>query len=255
MNKELLKRHLLLVGITLILVGGLAMVMLLRDDLLYQALFHMRAGREMGEQFRQALLAYGSFAPVLFMAVQIIQVLLAPIPGEASGLLGGYLFGAWPGFVYSSIGLTAGSWIAFGIGRVIWDLMPERAMETRLYQRFNNLVCKGQFTIPLILFLIPGMPKDALSYLLGLSRMPLGTFLFIAVIGRMPGTLMLSFQGADMYGANYQRLLLLMVISLAIALPCYFYRRKLLAALLLRHRKKTRQNDTPAAQPPSEPRP
>jgi uncharacterized membrane protein YdjX (TVP38/TMEM64 family) len=245
MKTVALKRHLLVVGIALACLAGGAAVLLLRDDLLLQALLQMRAVRDQGELLRQAFLAYGPWAPLIFMGLQVLQVLIAPIPGEASGILGGYLFGAWPGFFYSSLGLTLGSWIAFGIGRVIWDLMPERAMDTRLYRRFNTLASTGQSIIPFLLFLIPGMPKDALSYLLGFSRMPLAIFLFITGIGRMPGTLMLSFQGADVHAANYSQLAVLVGISLVLGLAGFLYRRKLLANLLLHHRKQKRKNMKP----------
>ncbi|OIP49889.1 MAG: hypothetical protein COX17_07125 [Deltaproteobacteria bacterium CG23_combo_of_CG06-09_8_20_14_all_60_8] len=250
MRTAALKRHLLVVGIALACLAGTAVVLLLHDDLLYQALFHLRAVRDKGELLRQAFLAYGHWAPLIFMGLQVMQVLIAPIPGEASGILGGYIFGAWPGFLYSSLGLTLGSWIAFGIGRVIWDIMPDRAMETRLYRRFNTLVSAGRFTIPFLLFLIPGMPKDALSYLLGFSRVPLAIFLFITGLGRMPGTLMLSLQGAEVQTANYRLLALLLGISLALGLAGFLYRRKLLAALLLCHRQKTRRNSRPPERNP-----
>jgi len=250
MRTAALKRHLLVVGIALACLAGTAVVLLLHDDLLYQALFHLRAVRDKGELLRQAFLAYGHWAPLIFMGLQVMQVLIAPIPGEASGILGGYIFGAWPGFLYSSLGLTLGSWIAFGIGRVIWDIMPDRAMETRLYRRFNTLVSAGRFTIPFLLFLIPGMPKDALSYPLGFSRVPLAIFLFITGLGRMPGTLMLSLQGAEVQTANYRLLALLLGISLALGLAGFLYRRKLLAALLLCHRQKTRRNSRPPERNP-----
>lgn len=235
------KRHLIYLGITFVCLAGIAIPLLISDDLLRQGLFQLKHGLHTAEEIRAALLAYGPLTPLLFMGVQIGQVLIAPLPGEASGFLGGYLFGAWPGFIYSSIGLTIGSWIAFGLGRLLWDFMPERMLNSRTYQRFNTMVNKGESSIPFILFLIPGIPKDALSYILGVSRMPLGLFLFITAIGRMPGTLMLSLQGADVQAANYPRLILLMLISLAITLPFYYYRKKLLNLLL--HGRKPKANE------------
>ena len=94
------------------------------------------------------------------------------------------------------------------------------------------------------------MPKDALSYLLGFSRVPLAIFLFITGLGRMPGTLMLSLQGAEVQTANYRLLALLLGISLALGLAGFLYRRKLLAALLLCHRQKTRRNSRPPERNP-----
>jgi uncharacterized membrane protein YdjX (TVP38/TMEM64 family) len=72
------------------------------------------------EQVEAFLRACGPVgAPLAFIGVQIFQVVFAPIPGEASGFAGGYLFGTIPGFAYSTIGLTVGSAIDFTLGRIL----------------------------------------------------------------------------------------------------------------------------------------
>ena len=59
---------------------------------------------------------WGVFAPVVFIAIQALQVIIAPMPGDVTGLLGGFVFGQWLGFSYSTLGLTIGSLCAF-LGR------------------------------------------------------------------------------------------------------------------------------------------
>ena len=72
------------------------------------------------EQVRTFLRGWGPIgAPLAFVGLQILQVIFAPVPGEASGFVGGYVFGTVPGFLYSSIGLTAGSMINFILGRIL----------------------------------------------------------------------------------------------------------------------------------------
>lgn len=208
--------------------GCLSLFFLWRNDLLYQSLFHLQNLLTEGSRLRDAFLEYGLLAPLFFMGLQVLQVVFAPLPGEATGILGGYLFGAWYGSLYSTIGLTAGSWVAFGMGRLAGDFVMARLEHSRTYSRFNHLVCKGDFVIPFILFLIPGFPKDLLSYLLGLSRMPLGVFLFITTIGRIPGTIMLSLQGAHVYRQNYEQFAILALLTFVIFLPCYLFRKNML---------------------------
>ena len=220
--------------IALSLLGALCGVLLaiIWDDVfLTQGLLNLQNALENGDRLRESILAYGPLAPIIFIVLQVLQVIFAPIPGEATGVLGGYLFGAWPGFIYSSIALAIGSGIAFAIGQLLSSVIKRRYKETKVYQRFNHLVYKGGFVIPFVLFLLPGFPKDSLSYLLGLSFMPFKVFLFIAGVARMPGTLMLSFQGAKVYEEAYVELLLLLLVSLIISVPCYLYRKKILAVL------------------------
>ncbi len=232
--------------ILLSLAGGIICIFVYsriwNDTLLYNLLFHLKKSMVAGARLREEILAYGAMAPLLFIILQLLQVLFAPIPGEASGFLGGYLFGAWPGFLYSSIGLTLGSVLAFGIGRLLGDALITRFRKRQVYRKFNHIVRKSDFAIPFVLFLLPGFPKDALSYLLGLSSMPLRIFIFIACVARMPGTLMLSFQGAQVYQGNFLQLLVLLVSSAAVALPCIFYRKQILARLSLYNRHSSLNN-------------
>src|SRR5215469_11958743 len=65
---------------------------------------------------KDTLREWGVLAPVIFIGMQALQVVVAPIPGEITGILGGYLFGEWVGVLYSTIGLTVGSVAAFAVG-------------------------------------------------------------------------------------------------------------------------------------------
>ncbi len=223
-----LKHHLFWLLLILAVIGIPIGLVVWQKGLLYDTLFHLENARQQGEVLRAAIRDHRLLAPLLFITLQVLQVVIAPIPGEASGVLGGYLFGGWVSFAYSTIGLTLGSWLAFAIGRLLSDMVRRRLEQAKIYQQFNHLVAKGDFVIPFVLFLLPGFPKDALSYLLGLSHMPLPVFLFITAIGRMPGTLLLSFQGAELQSGNYLRLAILLLITAAIAVPSYLYRHRIL---------------------------
>lgn len=221
-------RYRIVVFLLILLAFAAFLVYVFRSDsLLSEALFQLQNSKDTAARLRHEILQYGILSPLLFVILQALQVIFAPIPGEASGLLGGYLFGMWPGFFYSTFGLTMGSWIAFAIGRLLDDIVRVRLHRSKIYRKFNRLVCKGDFIIPFILFLLPGFPKDSLSYMLGLSTMPLPVFLFISGVGRMPGTLMLSLQGAEVYQGNYLRLLLLLLASAAVVVPCYLFKTRI----------------------------
>lgn len=210
---------------------GLVLHFFWGESLLSQVLFRLEDVTTNSTKAREAILAYGYLAPLMFMVLQILQVLFAPVPGEATGILGGYLFGAWPSFLYSSIALAIGSALAFTIGHLFADAFRTLFSKTKIYRKFNHLVFKGDFIIPFVLFLFPGFPKDSVSYLLGLSTMPFKVFIFIASIARMPGTLVLSFEGAQIYEGNYLKLLILLLLSAIVAVPCVLYRKQILEKL------------------------
>ncbi len=179
------------------------------------------------EQIRQLISSFGSSAPPIFMLIQILQVLLAPVPGEATGFIGGYLFGVLPGFIYSSIGLTVGSWLNFAIGRLLGERYVRKLIPADQFEKIDGKVKRQGVIVLFILFLFPGFPKDYLCLALGLSTLPIKIFLLLAGLGRMPGTFALSLQGAFLYEGNYVLLGILIGICLLVAIPCYAYRERI----------------------------
>ena len=77
---------------------------------------------------------------------------MAPVPGEATGFIGGYLFGILPGFIYSSIGLTAGSWLNFTIGRQLGVRFVRKMIPQDKFDRFDTLLRRQGVIVIFILF-------------------------------------------------------------------------------------------------------
>ena len=184
------------------LLGFLLLVLLFRHELATGLMTAYRwiSDRDQVEQF---VAAFGRGAPLAFIALQVIQVVLAPVPGEATGFIGGYIFGAARGFIYSSLALAAGSWINFAIGRFLGRRYVRRWIPADKLARFDHLLKRQGIIVLLILFIFPGFPKDYLCLFLGITAIPLKAFLLIASIGRMPGTFMLSLQGEFLFEKNY----------------------------------------------------
>jgi uncharacterized membrane protein YdjX (TVP38/TMEM64 family) len=222
------------IWLTLFLVicgAAIALFVLPRQSQLSAIFFDFKETISHLNTLRDTIGDFGPLAPLVFVFLQVLQVVAAPLPGEATGAAGGYLFGWSIGFLLSTIGLTIGSCLAFGIGHYFRNIVITRLQGTKVYNRFNHLVCKSDFVLPFLLFLIPGFPKDILCYMMGLSIMPFRVFLFVSTIGRLPGTLMLSFQGAQVYQGQYGSFFILLVVSMAIALPCYLFRKQILITL------------------------
>jgi uncharacterized membrane protein YdjX (TVP38/TMEM64 family) len=179
------------------------------------------------EWIRATIQSHGWAAPLVFIGVQIAQVIAAPVPGEATGFIGGYLFGSLLGFIYSSIGLTTGSLINFGIGRFLGERFVRRLIPEEKFKRIDRLVNRQGVIAVFFMFVIPGFPKDYLSLALGLTTLPLKVFAILACIGRMPGTLLLSLQGASLYDQNYALLAIVAVACLVLVLLAYRYREAL----------------------------
>ena len=176
------------------------------------------------EAIKAYILSWGMAAPIIFIGIQIFQVVLAPIPGEATGFIGGFLFGALNGFLYSSFGLAAGSLINFGIGRVLGKQFIRKLIPASQIKQLDKLVHRQGAIVLFICFIFPGFPKDYLCLFLGISDIPFKLFFVMATFGRMPGTLALSVQGASLYQQQYVLMAVIMAISLMSAWLSYRYK-------------------------------
>jgi uncharacterized membrane protein YdjX (TVP38/TMEM64 family) len=166
----------------------------------------------------------GPLAPVVFILIQALQVIFAPIPGEATGFIGGYLFGAPLGLLYSTLGLTLGSVGAFFVARWLEEHYVKRWIPAEILQKFDFLMERQGALVAFILFLLPGFPKDYLCFILGLSRMPFKLFLLICTVGRLPGTLLLTLQGAKVYKGDYYSTLIILGLCLVLIVILGYYR-------------------------------
>lgn len=187
-------------------------------------------------RFARYLTSLGPYSAAVFIFAQALQVIASPIPGEITGVVGGYVYGKVFGFVLSTIGLTLGSWIAFEIAHVLGRPFVERLVRREMLAKFDFVTTHTGTMVCFLLFLLPGFPKDYLCYLLGLSRMSLNTFVVVSTIGRMPGTYMLTVQGASLRNQEYVTAVLFAVVSAAVLLAAYLYRDPLFRWLKRRKR-------------------
>jgi uncharacterized membrane protein YdjX (TVP38/TMEM64 family) len=178
-------------------------------------------------RLREIISSFGPYSPLAYILLQVLQVVVAPVPGSVIEFLGGYLFGVEKGFFYSMIGATLGSCLAFSLARIFKKLAVEKFVSPRTRKKFSYLITHEGVILSFLLFIIPGFPKDALCYLLGLTPMHLGIFLFISTIGRIPSTLMANLQGAKAFEHQYKLFLILLVLSAFVILAFYVYHEEI----------------------------
>lgn len=187
------------------------------------------------DRLSKFLQSLGPYSPAVFVLLQVLQVIAAPFPGELTGVAGGYVYGETLGFVLSTIGLSLGSWVAFELASILGRPFVERFVKREVLEKFNFLTTKTGAFICFVLFLFPGFPKDYLCYVLGLSRMGLGTFLLVSVIGRLPGTYLLTMQGATIRNEEYHAFFVFAVVSTAILAAAFVYRNHIFKWIKHRH--------------------
>src|SRR5215475_2264517 len=180
---------------------------------------------------KETVRSWGLMAPLVFIAIQALQVIVSPIPGEITGPVGGALFGTLWGVIYSSIGLTIGTLVCFTMGRMWGEPLIRPWLSEHHWEKMNFILEAEGAIICFILYLIPGFPKDIISYLFGMSPMPFWVFAIVSTVGRLPGTWISSYFGANVGEQQYIYSIAFMACIAAIALPLYYYRDRFLHRL------------------------
>jgi uncharacterized membrane protein YdjX (TVP38/TMEM64 family) len=177
-------------------VGGIAVILLIIF------LFIVPNSTEIGqifsseEAFKGWINSLGIWAPLIYLLVQIGQILIAPIPGNITGLVGGAAFGWWWGFVLSGIGTIIGSCLAFYLGRWLGRGFVVKLVGERRYKKYSRFFSGHLSWSLVIIFLIPVFPDDILCILAGLSPLPFRRFLALVIVGRLPNVFITNLAGA-----------------------------------------------------------
>lgn len=171
----------------------------------------------------------GIAGPLICIGIQFLQVVIFAIPGEITQFAAGYVFGAGWGFVYSIIGILCGAAFDFGFAKAVGRPVVERIIGTEKLERIDESLQsrKGHVAI-FVLFLLPGTPKDAMSYAAGLTPLGLGRFLMLSVPARAPALLASTLFGSQAYDRNFTAMLWLGlgVVVLLVSTAYYQWRRK-----------------------------
>jgi uncharacterized membrane protein YdjX (TVP38/TMEM64 family) len=168
-----------------------------------------------------------TYAVFIFIGLQVIQVLVAILPGEVTGFVGGIFFGPLWGIIFSTMGLALGSWIAFNLAHLVGRPFINIIVRQETIKRFDYVMKHKGLFLAFSLFLIPGFPKDILCYLLGLGHMRQGEFLIVSVVGRLLGTTLLTIGGAFFRDERYGALFTVVGISIGAILIVLIYHERI----------------------------
>lgn len=170
------------------------------------------------EEFRLWVEARGFWGQLAYMGMVIFQVLLALIPGEPLEIVGGYAFGALEGTILCLLASTLGSLLVFFLVRQFGVHIVEIFYPREKLQRLRFLKSSPKRNLLfLVIFTLPGTPKDLLCYFAGLTDMKPGLWLLICSLGRIPSILTSTLGGGALGSERYGFAVLLFAATLAVS--------------------------------------
>lgn len=171
------------------------------------------------EAVRGAVAQQPVLARLAIAGVNVVQIVVAVIPGEPVELASGYALGFWEGTASCLVASAIGSTLVFAAvrrwGRRVVGLFfsPDKLDQVAWLQNTARLEL-----VMFVVFLIPGTPKDLLTYAAGLTRMRWRALLPIVTIGRIPSVITSTFAAAALGEGNWQLTVAALVLAAALAL-------------------------------------
>lgn len=206
MEKQTRKRIILYCALFTILVAGVTIILLP---------YFQRLGQpEYQSEIQNWIRKMGILGPLVILGLQILQIIVAFIPGEPVEILAGALYGADGGLAICLLGSMAASTVIFRMSkrfgkRLLYFLFGKRKVENWKWlqdSQKSNLVT-------FILFFIPGTPKDMLTYIVGITEMSTIKFIFISTLARIPSVLSSTIIGSTMCQDTWEISLVVFLVT------------------------------------------
>lgn len=154
------------------------------------------------EAVSEYLISYGAWGPLALAVAQLLQVLVAVIPGHVFLIAAGYVYGFWPGLILNMVCIVAASQLGFAIARWTGRPVVDRLADQKTLDKWYAIGEKRGFMFFTIAFVLPMFPTDMMNFVAGLTGIRGIQFLAANILGRLPSAIMLTMIGA--YGIRFE---------------------------------------------------
>lgn len=184
---------------------------------------------EIQQTIKTKVTSLGAGGWLLVLCIQIIQIIIAFIPGEPVEILAGTLYGGVGGLFLCMIGCVVASSGIFIISKRFGAPFVAKLFKKSKLDEFAFLKdAKKLETIVFILFLIPGTPKDMLTYVVGTSPMKLTQFLTISTLARIPSVISSAFIGSAMRQGEWEIAVLTFALTAVLGVVGITYQERMI---------------------------
>lgn len=150
------------------------------------------------EELREWISGYGGWAGMVFFLLQMLTVIIAPIPSNVTTLAGALALGFVRGFFLSALAVFAGSVLMFLLARRLGAKFVSRFVQTHTIAKYMPIIEEKRDAFLFITMLLPFFPDDAICIIAGLTNMPAMRFSLITLLTRPWGLLFAALVGSGM---------------------------------------------------------
>jgi uncharacterized membrane protein YdjX (TVP38/TMEM64 family) len=170
---------------------------------------------------------YKSYSMLIYIALQIFQIVVSVIPGQIIQLAAGYAFGLGMAYILTIVGIGIGTIATFYLAKILGrDILYLIFGEKKLEKFIKLLNSKKAFVAILILFLFPGIPKDLFVYAAGVSKIRPIPFLLLNLAARSPALICSLLFGTMFRTENYAGMIAIGAVVAVIAIFAIIFRKR-----------------------------
>jgi len=187
--------------------------------LLFWPLIKNLQSPEYREKFSAWVTGLGIWGVLVLLGIQILQIVVSVIPGGPTQLIAGAAYGPWGGLLILEAGCAIATMLVFFLVRRFGLPLVKRFFGADAINTWGFLKDeKKTAMVTFILFLIPGVPKDTLTYLVPLSRLSLVQFTLISVFARFPAMFMSVVMGDAAMQGKWVMFIVLIAITAVVGI-------------------------------------
>ena len=161
----------------------------------------------------------GILGMLLVLGLQILQIVVAVIPGEVLEFVSGALYGAFGGLILDLAGIFLGQTLIYWLVAKLGVEFAEKLGGSKLLQRFGFLKdAKKLNLLVFFLYFIPGTPKDAICYVAPLFGIKYAPFMVISLFARIPSVVTSTFAGAAFGEGDFKQTIIIYAIVAVVSL-------------------------------------
>ncbi len=198
------------------------------------AYFYITYGKQLYEIFGNSeslkafLSQFKGFDKWVFVAIRAFQTVIKIIPAEPLEIGSGVLYGTWGGMALCMLGTLIGSFVIIALTKVfgrklVSAFIPIEKIESLGFLKDEK---KVYFTL-FFIYLIPGTPKDVLTYAAGLTKLDMRKFLIVTGIARIPSIISSTWCGQELINKNYTLAVVIFAATALLSIVCSLIYKKI----------------------------
>lgn len=189
------------------------------------------------EKLEAYIRASTPWSHLVFFAVQLVSVVVAPIPSNITAAVGGALFGMIPSFLLTWGAVVLGSLFVFLLARALGQKFANQLVGRKMSEKYLEIIRRKQDVFLLLAFLFPFFPDDLLCILAGLTDISWKRFLALCLLARPWGLLVAAAVGGSALDIPIPVMALIGIVGLALFLLGMKYGDRIEQAILDKLRK------------------